>query len=656
MNVTEPTRHFILGTAGHVNHGKSALVRALTGINPDRLPEEKARGITIDLGFAELKLGSVRVGIIDVPGHEDFVRNMVAGVGSIDAALLVVASDDGWMPQTEEHLQILGYLGIRAAVVALTKIDLAVDENNAIAAVRERLAGTAFSEAPIISTSVVSGKGIEQIRDAIAGMLAGMPAPRDYGKPRLAADRVFSLKGIGTVATGTLVGGRLARGRHLTLQPSAGQAHIRSMQNHGREVASAGPGSRVALNLPELWLPDSGVAASDQIVRRGDVLTTSSGRPTRRIAAQLWRASRPGLNDGGRRIVRDGAVVRFHHGTSAVRARVRFFDGANLDSGKAFVAVIRLDTPLLIFARDRFVLRSLTERQTIAGGIVLDATARPMNRRRPRYRELLLQLSHQIDQGLAHLQTALARDQVIARDRLLAEIDFSEDEIQELVRQAVKSRMAIVTGPLVVEPSLWDQIRRSARAIILGHHQAHPESAGLPVSELRAYIARDFKLQFRKRFAAPVADGIVSELCAGEFRGANGVIRHGSHQPALPPRLQKPGNMLRERLTRDGLNPPSRAQLCPSDGLQQALRFMVANGMAVELTRDVVVSVEAYEQAVSSVRSHLASRGAATVSELKVLLGSSRRIMVPLLERLDREGITRRDGDLRRLRDSVPAL
>src|SRR5262245_56346318 len=226
--------HYIVATAGHVDHGKSALIKALTGTDPDRLPEEKARGITIDLGFAHLELASpvtrpaeaghyaspIHVGIVDVPGHEDFVKNMVAGVGSIDLALIVVAADDGWMPQTEEHVQILTYFGVRRAVIALTKADLAPDEAAAVGAVRDRLRGRPAADAPIVPTSVVTGRGIDTLKTTLAAALAETPPPRDIGKPRLAVDRVFTLPGIGTVVTGTLVGGTVHRGQSMVLQPS----------------------------------------------------------------------------------------------------------------------------------------------------------------------------------------------------------------------------------------------------------------------------------------------------------------------------------------------------------------------------------------------------------------------------------------------------
>src|SRR5688572_13488960 len=238
------TRHYVVATAGHVDHGKSALIKALTGIDPDRLPEEKARGITIDLGFAHLDLDSetagqpvrYHVGIVDVPGHEDFVKNMVAGVGSIDLALLVVAADDGWMPQTEEHLQILTYLGVAHGVVALTKIDLAASEAEVVASVRERLKNSPLAAAPVVPTSVVSGRGLGELKSALSEVLSKTPPQRDVGKPRLAVDRAFVLKGIGTVVTGTLTGGQLHRGQAAVVQPAGKATRVRNVQTHSRDV------------------------------------------------------------------------------------------------------------------------------------------------------------------------------------------------------------------------------------------------------------------------------------------------------------------------------------------------------------------------------------------------------------------------------------
>src|SRR5213594_1615592 len=287
-------KHFILATAGHVDHGKSALVKALTGIDPDRLPEEKARQITIDLGFAELNVArpneqQFHIGIVDVPGHEDFVRNMIAGLGSIDLALLVVAADDGWMPQTEEHLQILIYLGVRQMVVALTKIDLVESADAAEKKVRAELRDTPFGDAAIVRTSITTESGIEELKAQLARQFSALVPQRDIGKPRLAVDRAFILRGIGTIVTGTLAGGTLRRGQAVVVQPAKIPARIRTIQNHNREVEAIGPGTRTALSLP-----DVGVAREKNAlgVWRGDVITLSEFGEASAIADVMLSRSR----------------------------------------------------------------------------------------------------------------------------------------------------------------------------------------------------------------------------------------------------------------------------------------------------------------------------------------------------------------------------
>jgi len=309
--------HFIVATAGHVDHGKSALIKALTGTDPDRLPEEKARGITIDLGFAHLELpsptssSSIHVGIVDVPGHEDFVKNMVAGVGSVDLALLVVAADDGWMPQTEEHLQILTYAGVRRAVVSLTKADLAEDEAATVAEVLQRLKGSAFAEAPIVPTSVLTGRGLDALKATLAKELSEASLSRDIGKPRLAVDRVFTLPGTGTVVTGTLAGGTLQSGQPVVIQPGGHHARIRRIQSHGHDVDASGPSTRTALNLADVNAAEG--------IGRGDVITLADLGGSSDCLDVLLE-----ISPRASRSLKDGVRVRVHYGSANVPAHVSY--------------------------------------------------------------------------------------------------------------------------------------------------------------------------------------------------------------------------------------------------------------------------------------------------------------------------------------------
>src|SRR6185437_9569102 len=460
-------RHFILATAGHVDHGKSALVKALTGTDPDRLPEEQLRGITIDLGFAHLELpaaageSSIVLGIVDVPGHEDFVKNMVAGVGSIDLSLLVVAADDSWMPQTEEHLQILTYLGVKRAVVGLTKIDLAQDEQGAITAIREKLKDTPFADAPIVPTSVVTGRGIGDVKAALAQVLAYAPPPADIGKPRLPVDRVFKLQGIGTVVTGTLSGGMLRRGQTAVIQPSAKTARIRSIQSHNRDLETSGPGSRTALNLSLDDVED---------VHRGDVITlTEFGGPSSIVDVLLeisGRALRP---------IKDGARVHVHHGSGNTAARIAFHDRKDLAPGERALAQLRMETPAFVFAGDRFVLRDWSEHSTLGGGIVLDPDASQRLFHSETRARFLSPRAQAPDDAGSFVASQLARDGAAKKSQMLRKSRFSADAVAAVVSRLQAEGNLVVAGEMVIEWARWKKVQQRAIDAIDARHRAHPE-------------------------------------------------------------------------------------------------------------------------------------------------------------------------------------
>src|SRR5262245_27087673 len=431
--------HYIVATAGHVDHGKSALIKALTGTDPDRLPEEKARGITIDLGFAHLELPSpssrspIHVGIVDVPGHEDFVKNMVAGVGAIDLALLIIAADDGWMPQTEEHLQILSYFGVRRAVVSLTKTDLVTDEAAAVSEVRRHLEGSVFADSPIVPTSVVTGLGLDALRMAIARELSNAPLPRDVGKPRLAVDRVFTLTGAGTIVTGTLAGGRLQRGQAVVIQPSGRPARIRRVQSHGRDVETSGPGTRTALNLADVD-PVAGV-------HRGDVVTLpemSGASDCLDVMVEISaRASRP---------LKDGVRLRVHHGSGNVPAYLALGVGKELAVGRGQLAQLRLEAPVFLCAGDRLTLRDWSEQHTLAGAIVLDPDATRRAFRNEARQEWLERLAASIDTPADFVAAYVVRDRAVRRSRAFVKTRFSTQDVDRAIEQLVREGTVIATG------------------------------------------------------------------------------------------------------------------------------------------------------------------------------------------------------------------
>lgn len=626
-------KSFILATAGHVDHGKTALVRALTGTDTDRLPEEKKRGITIDLGFAHLALPPYSLGIVDVPGHEDFVKNMVAGVGSIDLALLIVAADDLWMPQTEEHLQILQYLGVARGVVALTKADLIDDPTSAIASIRDKLRGSSLIEAPIIPTSTLTGQGLDRLKSALIEVLAQTPAPLDMAKPRLPIDRVFTLKGIGTVVTGTLTGGSLLRNQKIVVQPSHQAAHIRSIQTHNREIEQASPGSRIALNLPELSPAQKRATRLPATIARGDVVTIPGiGQPSRLLDVLLERSGRPFSTD---RPLAHNTIVRIHHGSTAVAARLRLLDSDSIEPGQKAFARLSLDAPLFALAGDRFILRDWPEQHTLAGGVILwPGPGGQVNLH-------LLQARASATQDVrVYVATELAALGFSPRATLLAQSRFSSSQIATAADELLQQNKAVaLAGDLIADCVFWKNLLEKIGQLVDAFHRDNPQRTGLPMAELAKLAQSDF----------PVAQILQTAANTG-FVISDGLIRRAGHEPTLPPRLAPAARRILATLRARPLDPPAKKELAPDDLSIQALKFLAATGQVVEISLELVLAGEARQQAQEIIQNFIQQHGPATVSQLKTALGSSRRVMVPLLEYFDRMGLTRRNGDLRSLK------
>jgi len=637
--VTE--KHFILATAGHVDHGKSALVKALTGTDPDRLPEEKARKITIDLGFAHLELASpddpdmrFSVGIIDVPGHEDFVKNMVAGVGSIDLALLVVAADDGWMAQTEEHFRILTHLGVRRAVVALTKIDLATAEEVVEREVREQLRESPFADAPIIKTSVLNGRGLDQLKTQMAREFCSLPPQRDIGKPRLFVDRAFSVRGVGTVVTGTVTGGAFARGNSVLVQPRGEQSKIRSVQNHNRDIEHVGPGMRAAFALSDIAVATPGKDG----VKRGDVITRIGlGSPDKNVDLLLQRSPWTGPK---RRALTNGARVRAHHGSGSFSACVFLQKPNSSDQEETALVRLRFNTPVFFFAGDRFILRDSSERSTIAGAVVLDPNATPIRFRSEAQREFLQMRAQAPDDAAVFVSTQLRRDHAAKRPSLLLQSRFSEAEIAAAVNNLAKSGELTLLGEIAVETNWWGKVRARAIKFIDAEHAAHPEQTGVALSKLKSELVSMLPMP-------EIFELVVAELNRDGFIRHGDALRRTRHRPTLPPELQTAAARIRSVLVATNVDPPSRVQLAPDPVSQQALRFLRSSGEVVELNGDIVLATQRFEKMRDSVIAFLRKNNSAATSQLRQLLGTSRRVIIPFLERLDRDGVTRRIADKR---------
>jgi selenocysteine-specific elongation factor len=622
-------KNFVVATAGHVDHGKSALVKALTGTDPDRLPEEKTRGITIDLGFAELNLTgpggeNFHAGVVDVPGHEDFIRNMIAGVGSIDLALLVVAADDGWMPQTEEHLQILIYLGVERLVVALTKsdlgkVDIVTDQ------IREQLKQTPFAACQVVPTSVRAGEGIENLRHALGTELAALLPPRDVGKPRLFADRAFTLRGIGTVVTGSLIGGSLQRGQTVAIQPRKISARVRSLQSHNRDLDNAQPGMRTALNLPDVQVGTDGI-------QRGDVVTTQNFEPSSTLDVVLTCSARLQRTVS----IKSGTSVNVHHGTTRVLAKAIFVETDSLTPGQTAVAQLQLAAPMLVFVGDRLIVRDGSERQTIAGGVVFNVDS--TNFRSSQERGLLASRAVAPDDVALAVWTEIARTGLFDRSRLLERSSFSVAQIASALQRLSDHGEIFLSENVGAKMLVWRELRDRAANIVDAAHKAHPERRGLELNELRAEL---------NSLPKEVFDALIADLCRVEFVRAGSTISKRAHCAALPPELKPAADKIRDALAAKPFDPPDRKVVAKDHHLQQALRFLIEQGEIVEINAEIILLRESVDQMQATLSDFISGNGPSTASQLRQKIGTSRRVIIPFLEYLDRNGTTRRVGDER---------
>ena len=642
-------RHFILGTAGHIDHGKSALVTALTGTNPDRLPEEQARGMTIELGFAHLNVPAdddsgdeLIVGVVDVPGHADFVKNMVAGVGSIDLALFIVAADDGWMPQTEEHYQILHYLRVPHALVVLTKSDLVDDPELVLEDIRENLEGGPWANLPVLPTSSQKGTGIDELRAEISAILSRATPPADCGKPRLPVDRAFSLKGIGTVVTGTLINGHIKTGDDLVVRPGGLKAHVRNVQSHQSDQDTVFPGTRTALNLTGISMAQRGVEG----ISRGDVITDPSlGSTATAIDVLLEKSDREIRGQkNSTRPVKSGRQVIFHYGSASYPARLHFLGSGSLEPGGSVIAELRFEEPVYVFTGDRFVLRDASQGFTLAGGVVLDDDANRRIFRKPWQDTFLRSRAGAPDDLEVLITSQVTRDKAAPRSSLLAKTRFSKATIQEAASGLVARGVLAESGPWIFDCEWWARVSGKAAGLIRSFHEANPDLPGFPIRDLRSKISGELP-------TSTLFDVLVDGLLAGEFVKAGPAIRHHDHNPVLPPELESAGEKIRQLLAVDPIAPPNKGEVAGSPADDKALRFLIHIGEVIELNPKTVISTAGYEKIKADVVKFLEAHKKATASELREATGTTRRILMPTLERFDLDDVTVREDDFRMLKE-----
>jgi selenocysteine-specific elongation factor len=610
----------VVATAGHVDHGKSALIIRLTGIDPDRWEEEKRRGLTIDLGYAWCALPSGReIGFVDVPGHERFVRNMLAGVGPVRLVLFVVAADEGWKPQSEEHLQILDVLGLAGGVIALTKRDLVDDETLKLARheVRERVHDTALEAAPVVPVSARTGEGIQELVSALDAMLAAAPPPED-ARARLFVDRVFTIKGAGTVLTGTLAGDCLAVGDEAEIYPTGRSVRIRGLQTHREAEEHACPVTRVAANV---------VGAERDDLARGDVLgAPGAWRPTTRFDGVL-RAVRA-LDHP---ITERGAYT-IHAGAAEAEARIRLEAPLEPGGGTGHVRV-RTARPLVLDVGDRFVLREEGRHETVGGGVVLDVEP-PRRFADPRH---LASLDARLSVDRAGVAASLVgeRGAVRANDlRMWTGVQPPED---------------LRAGDWVVAEPVRAAVRDTIIELLSDHHRAHPLDEGAPLARVREAASRA-----ARGAGAPtdpdLADAVLVTLAsAGDLVRTATTVRLPSHRVALDEQSPDVERLLDAIGGPRESRPPTVRELV-AQGIAPALIEAAARaGWVVRIAPDIVVTPSLIDRALGLIRARAAD--GISVSAIREGLDTSRKYAVPLAEWLDREGRTVRRGDLRFPRD-----
>ncbi len=623
---------FVMGTAGHVDHGKSTLVTALSGIDPDRLPEEKARGMTIDLGFAWMTTASGQtIGIVDVPGHERFVRNMIAGVGAIDFVLLVIAADDGWMPQTEEHLSILRFLRVQRGIAVITKSSLAAPDWLELlrADVGEKVCGVfpAQTETKVITVDSLSGNGLDDLKSAIDETVKSLPSRRDIGKPRMYIDRVFAMTGRGAVVTGTLIDGALSAGQTVAIVPGAQTARIRELQIHKQPVEMAAPGQRLAVNL-------AGVDAAN--LSRGQCLVVGDDTESfDRVWAQVSI-----LPDARLPLDREREVLLMV-GT-AEPAAVAFPLGDVVVPGGDGLCEFRLKEPIKARLKDRFVLRWPTPQVTIGGGEILDFGG---PRRRQRNAAWTTHLATRVEAPLdAYRKSELQTHGIRAASGFLRHGPWSPEEVQADVALGIAGGEIILQSGSYNDPIWLNETSQKLLRVLGDMHREQPYLQGLNRGEWCD------RADLPAQSVSAVADWMVATNLVSQTGDA---FHLPGHSASLPKMWEADSAKLWEMVETAGLQPPTRDVLeARSANGKSIINFWVSSGMAVTLGDGIILPVDAFNSARQRVIEALTGGNRLAAGQLREVLGTTRKYAVPILERLDRDGVTRRVGDERVLCDT----
>ena len=633
-------KHLILGTAGHIDHGKTSLVKALTGIDTDRLKEEKARGITIELGFAHLDLpGGFELGIVDVPGHERFVRSMVAGVGGMDLVMLVIAADEGVMPQTREHLDICQLLGVKKGLVALTKIDMVDPDWLGLVTeeVRDYLAGSFLEAAPIMPISSRTGEGLDRLKGELARLAGEVEEKKGEGPFRLPVDRVFTITGFGTVVTGTLLSGEISVGDEVEVLPAALPCRVRGIQTHGKKSDKGFAGQRVAVNL-------QGVEHTE--IFRGDIVVPRrTYRPTRTIDARLnYLPAAP-------RELKHRATLRLHSATYEVPAKVILIDRDVLLPGESAYVQLRLAKPVLLLPGDPFVLRTYSPQATLAGGTVLDPAPLRRRRRSTEALELLQALESGEETEKIRLMVATSLLSGLSLEEIVNRTGMSVKRIESALATLLSSGelIQVVKEPRIFLSRLaFSTLKERLHTELQAYLKDNPMKEGIGKEELKSRIPKRSDL----RFFGPCLAALEKEGKAVAERDLVSLPGRKSGVTAEQVDLQAG---VATTLRKGGMEPPTIKEFCDAlsctekEALEH-LNFLAREGKAVKVKSDIFYASEPFAAIREKLVAHLRKTGEITPPEFRELTGLSRKFMIPLLEHFDSEKLTIRVGDKRILR------
>ncbi len=616
---------FVVGTAGHIDHGKSSLVKSLSGIDPDRLPEEKLRGLTIDLGFAWFNLpGGDSVGVVDVPGHERFIKNMVAGVGGIDAVMLIIAADDGWMPQTTEHLDILSLLDIKTGIVVLTKIDLVDEEIVELQKddILNHLKSTFLENAPIVSFSAKDNSGREDVLSAIEKALSKGVEHPVYGSPRLYIDRSFVVKGMGTVVTGTLTEGEIMLGQELQISPSEMKVRVRGLQTHKRTIELAKPGSRVAVNI---------TGASKDDAHRGSALVLPGHfEPTKALGVKIKMLPEV------KHPLKNASEVVFLLGTSITHAKLKLFKRKTLTAGEEDFAVLHLEDEICCRIGDRFILRRLSPPITVGGGTVIDWDFDLVKQKKATQYEILKARADLSVESI--IKSELIKDVNIKPQRLKLNSRYSLEQIE---KQIAGAKDIVKAGGALIQKEHLQKYLEPTVTMLEKDHETRPWVKGVPIGE----IAKKLKIPAKER------EEVVAYLQAeGNITQEGGVLRLNSHEPHLSPGQKALSQKLHAILSAGPLASPLKKKFISDDpAYEVVINFLVESGELLELKNGVLFTRKDFDEVIDGLKKFIGGKGKATASEIKDHLKTTRKYIIPLLEELDTLGITIRDGDYRKL-------